>query len=81
MRFKCALVKKNFEQHILPDNFEGDLLGDFSRPPFRLIAKNKTFRLDTKSVIFFAKSFYLEGLISDEETLHGRCIIEFINEK
>ncbi|MDA7495817.1 hypothetical protein OAL45_00415 [bacterium] len=78
MRFKCALVKKNFEQYILPDNFEGDLLDN---SPFRLIVKNKTFWLDTKSVTFFAKSFYLEGLISDEETFHGRCLIEFINEK
>jgi hypothetical protein len=78
MRFKCSLVKKNFEQHILPDNFEGDLLGN---SPFRLIAKNKTFRLETKSVTFCAKSFYLEGFISDEETFHGRCLMEFTNEK
>lgn len=78
MKFKSVLVKKNFEQHIFPQNFESDL---FDTSPFRLIVKNKTFMLDAKSVIFSGKSFFLEGLISDEETFYGRCLIEFTNEK
>lgn len=74
MKFNASLIKKNFEKHILPHTFECSLM---QGSPFELHAEDKVFHFDAKYTNFADKFFVLEGLISDDKTFYGRCLIEF----
>lgn len=76
MKFNCQLVKKNFEQHILPHLFECNLLHG---SPFHMEANGKTFYLDAKHIKFLDSVLVMEGIIADEKNVYGRCLIEFKN--
>jgi len=78
MKFIGQLVKKNFDQHILPYFFQCDLL---QGSPFNIHTNGKIFYLDSKYIKFLDDVLIIEGIIADEKNVYGRCLIEFKNEQ
>lgn len=78
MKFEAQLIRKNFQQHILPHLFTCNLLNG---SPFHMEADNKVFYLDAKHIKFLDSVLVIEGIIADKQTVYGRCLIEFKNGK
>lgn len=76
MKFEGQLIKKNFEQYIMPSFFSCDLAHS---SPYHLKIDGKLFYLDVKHIKFLDESFALEGIIANEKQVFGRCLIEFKN--
>jgi len=76
MKFKAQLIRKNFEQHVLPHNFECDLLHG---SPFHINVGGKTFYFDAKHIKFLDDILAIEGIIANKDMVYGRCLIEFSN--